>query len=175
MTRSQPGEKTDVTQPSGVVAEGEAAATPDERHGSHYAIKCHRRNREPLCPACRDFQRAYDREYARLRRKTAAGRAKMYEAHRRYARAVRADPVRGAALNARRRQLYRQNLDRLRRAIDEVAVRRAAAGEPVRLTADEKRAALQLLLNRGMTLNAAAQVLRINGQYARKYATEVAS
>lgn len=170
-----------MTQPENVRRDGEGEVTvaPDAQpHGTHYAVKLHRRAGEQLCALCREFQRTYDREYGRLRRESAVIRASMNAAHRRwYDRTVRADPARAAVMNARRRGLLRATREReaydQRHIIDEVAVRRAVSGEATPLNRPERLEAVRQLRDRGYGYNDIAERLGIAARQVHRDLTDL--
>lgn len=140
--------------------EGEALAPQSGLHpcGTPAAAQRHHRRGEPLCEPCRDAQRTYNRDYARAARQLAAWRARQAETKRRW------DAAHREQLNKARRAREARLLDEARSAVDDIAIERACAGEPMRLTHAERLEAVRILHSRGLLRTHIAQRLRLNGQ-----------
>lgn len=124
---------------------GEAAAARAE-HGTWGAIKRHRNTREPLCDPCRDYQRTYNRDYAT---KVAMSPTELARRHR-----------------------HRLQREAARRAVDPVAVERAAdLNQPLpTLSRAEKACAYTVMMRRGVPRCRVVARLRISWSVAREFA-----
>lgn len=110
-----------------VVREGEARAAALITCGTWGAIKRHRKAGEPLCGACLDHQRTYNRDYARIRRRNPTYAARKAAENRARHRHLYADPGRVAQINTARRRHRQAKLEADRLAVDPIAVERACA------------------------------------------------
>lgn len=150
---------------SGASREGEALGAPDELRpcGTHAAIKRHRNRGEALCDACAEYQRTYNREYARVRLQSAVFRSRRNEAKRQRDRVIYTDPAKVAAINARRRQQHREALEQARREarVDAVVVARLIDGEPVSHNRAERLEAVRQLRSRGLAYKQIAARLSV--------------
>jgi DNA-binding NarL/FixJ family response regulator len=142
---SEPGRPADWVELAFVLAD---ARMPLRPHGTYAAMRRHERYREPLCEDCREFRR----EHAR----------KRMAAKRERDRDARAEEL-DARVAQQRRAIPKAGRPRVSDAgcVDMAAVLRAMDGEPVELTAYERREAVRLLTRRGVSHTLIAKLLGV--------------
>lgn len=139
---------------SGASKEGEAIGAPEatRRHqpcGTAAGARWHQRRGQEPCQPCREALRAYNREYARLARESAAWRARAAATKRRWDQQHREELNTGQRRRARIRRA--QELRDARHATDHVVIDRLIAGEAVSHNRAERLEAVRQLRDRGVT------------------------